>query len=91
MPNTNETALVKSYYFEWDIEVDYKAYPPVYGSAEPDSGGLYLGGPSNLSEVIHIEDVRAIGPNGKTLSLMPLMDAAELMTIGDEILERRKD
>jgi len=87
--NTN-TAEISDFYLELDVTVEYKVYPPVYGSPEPNSGGLYLGGPINLPEQIDITKVIArVGDS--SLDILPLITESDIINLEDEIVESRKE
>jgi hypothetical protein len=87
--NTN-THEISDFYMEFDLEVEYEVYPPVYGSPEPGSGGLYLGGPINLPEQIDI--IRVLARVDETsVDITPLLSESDLISLEDEIIESRQE
>jgi hypothetical protein len=73
------------------LEVEFTAYPPVYGAPEPGSGGLNLSGPSKLSEKIHITAVNVPISKDRKLNIVDALTSFDLDLIEEEILAQRKE
>jgi hypothetical protein len=86
-----EVSKVQAFYLELDLEVEYEAHEPVYGRSEPDSGGLYLGGSSRLSEQIYLKKVLATGAAGQKIDILPLLSEGDQEALIDVIIQERRD
>lgn len=81
--NTHE---VSDFYLEFSkVEVEYEIFPAVYGRPEPNSGGLYLGGPPNLPEQIEIRAVYVPLTKGKKINILDLLSEGDIINLEDDI------
>ena len=86
MARSTSTHEVSDFYFEFPkVEIEYEIFPAVYGRPEPDSGGLYLGGPPNLPEQIEIRAVYVPLAKDKKINILDLLSEGDIINLEDDI------
>lgn len=91
MRSEKNTKEVSDFYIEFPkLEVEYEAYPPVYGASEPGSGGLNLSGPTRLGEQIYIKAVYLPVGKDKRINIIDGLTSSDIDMLEDEIRSQRE-
>lgn len=86
MGRSTKTHEINDFYLEFPrVEVEYEVFPAVYGRPEPDSGGLYLGGPPSLPEQIEIRAVHVPLTKDKKINILNLLSEGDIINLEDDI------
>ena len=92
MAHNLNTREINNFYVQFpSLEVKYEIYPAIYGRAELDSGGLYLGGPPRLPEQIDIKNVYVHLGNGRQIDILPSLPEEYVISLEDEIQAEERE
>lgn len=92
MAHNLSTREINNFYVEFPaLEVEYEIYPAIYGRAEPNSGGLYLGGPPRLPEQVDIKHVYVKIGKGKQIDILPSLPEEYVISLEDEIQAEERE
>lgn len=92
MAQSTKTHEVHDFYLEFPtVEVEYEVYPAVYGRSEPNSGGLYLGGPPHLPEQVDVKAIYVPLTKDRRINILELLSEGDIINLEDEIQSSLRD